>query len=75
MLVILTMTYSKKVMVMVGSKFIDGDGNDDKGGTHEGNHNLETGPLWCSHVWITPAAPHRLKGKWESIMLGSAGLE
>ena len=40
-----------------------GDGNDDKGETHEGNCDLETGPLWHGYVWITPAAPYRLVGK------------
>ena len=43
-----------------------GDGNDDKWGTYEGDHDLETGPLQCSYVQVAPAAPHRLKGKWGS---------
>ena len=67
MLVIPTTTYSEKVPAMVGSKIIDRVmGNDDKGGTHKGNCDQETGPLWCSHVKVTLAAMHRLKGKWGS---------
>ena len=25
---------------------------------------METSPLQCGHVQVTPAAPHRLKGRW-----------
>ena len=73
LLVILTMTYSEKVQVMVRSKIINrAMGNDDKGGTHEGNHDLETGSLWCSYVWVTSAALHRPKGKWRRRSLPSS---
>ena len=58
MLVILTMTYSEKVLGMVGPKIIDRTiGMITKWGTHEGNCNLETGSLWCSYVWVISAAP------------------
>ena len=55
MLVILTMTYAKKVLVMASSKIINrGHESDYKGGVSQGNIDLEAGPLWCGHVWVTP---------------------
>ena len=53
LLVIPTMTYSKTVPVVVGSKIID------KalslltvGGTCKGYHHMETGSLWSNHVGV-----------------------
>ena len=66
LLVILTMAYSEKVWIMVGSRIIDRAMGMMKRGTSWGNCDLETGPLQCSHVQVTPAALHRLKGKLKS---------
>ena len=43
-------------------EYWQGNGNDHKRGTSEGNHGLETGPLWWSYVWVTPTAPQRCRG-------------
>ena len=57
------MTYSEKVPVMVGSKIIDrAMGMITKGELEEGNCDLETGPLWCIYVWVTPASPQMCRG-------------
>ena len=39
-----------------------GNGNDHKGGTSQGDYDLEAGPLQYSHVWVTPASPQMHKG-------------
>ena len=38
-----------------------GNGNNHKGGTSQGDCNLEAGPLQCSHVRVTPAVPQMCK--------------
>ena len=41
-----------------------GEGNDHERGTSKGNHELETGLLWCSYVQVTPAALQKCNGGW-----------
>ena len=70
LLVILIMTYAEKVLVMVGSKnYQQGNGNDYKGGTTQGNHNLEADQLQCGHPWVTPVASNLQggQGPWEGV--------
>ena len=60
-----TTTYSEKVAGHGGVQdYWQGDGNDYERGTIKGNCNLETGPLWCSYVWIAPVASQRQKWGW-----------
>ena len=65
LLVIPTMTYSKKIPVVVGSKIIDsGNENNNKTGACKSNHDLETGSFWGCHVWVATATPHGCKQNW-----------
>ena len=53
LLVIPTTTYSKTVPVVVGTKIIDKALSlMTDGGTCKGYHDMETGPLWGSHVGV-----------------------
>ena len=56
LLVIPTTTYSKAVLVVAGTKIIDkAPSFMTVGGACEGYHDMETGPLWGSHVGVIAA--------------------
>ena len=58
LLVIPTMTYSKMVPVMVGSKIINKVLSlMTAGATSKGYHGMETGSFWSSHVGVTATLP------------------
>ena len=62
LLVIPTMTYSKMVPVMVGSKIIDRALSlITKGGPKKATMTWRQAYLWGCHVWITAAVPYKLK--------------
>ena len=50
MLVILTMTYAKRILVMVSSKIINMAMAMSRKGELARATDLEAGPFWCSHV-------------------------
>ena len=62
LLAIPTMTYSKRVPVMVGSKIIRQDSElYDCGRASKGNCNLGTGSIWSSYVRFIAAVPQQLR--------------
>ena len=64
-LVIPTMTHSKTVLVMVGSKIIDRAMRIiTRREACESDHDLEIDSFWGCHVWVTTATPHGLKQNW-----------
>ena len=67
LLVILIRTYAKKVLVMEGKNYQQGNGSNYEGGTSQGSHSLQAGPLQCGHVRVTSVAPkhERGMGPWE----------
>ena len=74
LLVIPTMTYSDKVLVMVGSKIIVKA--DDYGITCKSDHDMATSSLWSSHVRATATIPCQLsieQGRRGGKMLLSRG--